>query len=187
MTAGRGPVEMVLSPVVFRDVLWTIDYARGRMTMEEGQSLPPPDGKEILPLQMGTGNKLLIPGSIAGQEVWLVVDTGFSGALAIPQWAMGAFPGTSGAIATGEVHYYFGKGTYKISRMASDLTLGRHRIVRPLFMPEMGRDPTIGAEYLRQFTITIDQRNQRIRLHRVGDQPIRTAAESSASFGTAAR
>lgn len=185
--AGRPPFEMVLSPVVFRDVLWTIDYPHGRMTMEEGQSLPPVDGKEILPLQIGTGNKLMIPGAIGGQEVWLVMDTGFSGALAIPQWAMGAFPGTSGAIATGEMHFYFGKGTFKVSRMASDLTVGRHRMSRPQFMTGMATDPMIGTEYLRQFTITIDQRNQRIRLHRAGDEPIRMASEASSAFGATAR
>lgn len=173
--AAAPPVEFVLAPSMFQDVLLTIDYPRGRLVMERGE-LPPPDGRDVLPMQVAAGGRLLVPAQIARQEVWLLLDTGCTPGLAVPEWAVGAFPGAGQAIAAGEVKFYYGRGSFELSRLTEDLRLGRHVVARPLFMARAGKDATLGSEYLRNFAVTIDQKNQRVRFTRASAAPIAVPA-----------
>jgi prepilin-type N-terminal cleavage/methylation domain-containing protein len=53
-----------------------------------------------------------------------------------------------------------------------DLRIGWHVIRQPIVDIGLGQTPVIGANYLKYFAVTIDQRNQRVRFARRAIAPI---------------
>jgi predicted aspartyl protease len=166
--APGGRLDGLLGLPLFRDVLLTVDYPRARLRVERG-TLPPPDGLDVLPLQIAAGGRALVPLRLGGREVWANIDTGFSGGLVIPDWAVASFPGAERSVAAGEKFRFVhgASSRSRVARLTDDLRLGRHVIRRPVVSVGVGDEPTIGSAYLRHFAVTLDQKNRRVRFSRL--------------------
>jgi hypothetical protein len=158
-------MDGILGINFFRDWLLTIDYSRRRLTIEKGE-LPRPDGRSVLSYELIEGN-LYIPARIGKQPMKLLVDTGNIRALDLPSgwlrpFRLASFPRLAGN-STGA------SGTTPIRevRLADTLVIGMHVFAKPeiTFSDDFG-EANVGSSLLQNFIITLDQRNQRVRLVR---------------------
>jgi hypothetical protein len=161
-------IDGLLGLPLFRDVLLTLDYPRSRLRVERGD-LPPPDGEEVLPMQIAAGGRALVPLRVGRREVWANIDTGLAAGLVVPDWAVAAFPGAERSVEGGD-RFRFVAGVSppsRAARLTEDVRLGRHVIRRPVVSVGVGDEPAIGTEYLSHFAVTLDQKNRRIRFDRL--------------------
>ena len=177
-------VDVVIGRPLFRDVLLTIDYPRRRLVIERG-ALPPPDGRDVLPLVRGRDGDVLVPVTVAGRETWMLLDTGHTvnGLQIAPEhvagaaWASPPVPGPS-------VTTFFGTADSRLGRLAGEARIGRYTIRRPIVCLVDGADGEyLGSDVLRHFAITIDQRNDRVRFARASEAPIEVPPLRTLGFG----
>jgi hypothetical protein len=146
---------------LFGDALLTIDYAHDRLIVQPG-TLPPPDGINVLPMVVSNG-KMSVPFDYGDRKLWLILDTGFSGYITIPRDEVPYFPGAEKKLAHGSVKCLYGTDNVDFGQLNDNLGIGQHTIERPVVEVGNGKDAMMGAQYLKHFIVTIDQRHQRIR------------------------
>jgi predicted aspartyl protease len=156
---------------LFGDVLLTLDYLDDRIIIQPG-SLPPPDGINVLPLYRN-GNHLSVPLRIGDREIDAVVDTGYSGTIIIPDSMKEDFPGAEKPVAQSLVRAFYSFNAMKIAMLDEDLHIGQHIVHEPIVAVSKTPTVTLGAQYLKQFAITIDQTHHRIRFARPGGKALR--------------
>jgi predicted aspartyl protease len=156
---------------VFRDVLVTFDYPRKMLVIEHGD-LPEPNGQDVLPLRAGPSGKPMIPVRIGDKTYWALIDTGFSSGLGVPTSLRREIAGADRTVPGAPFAYYHGQAQGERARLAGDLRIGWHIIRRPIADIGLGKDIVLGAAYLKNFAITIDQRNSRVRFTRKDVTPI---------------
>jgi hypothetical protein len=118
----------------------------------------------------------MVPLQIGQRTVWMLLDTGFSSGLGLPDWARKEILGTTRTVPGAPFAYYHGHGQAERARLKDDLHIGWHVIRQPIVELGLGNDPVIGAEYLKHFVVTIDQRNGRVRFTRKAITPIKVAS-----------
>lgn len=177
-------IDVVIGRPLFRDVLLTIDYPRRRLILERG-ALPEPDGLDVVPLVRGRDGDVLVPVAIAGRTAWMLLDTGHTvTGLQIAPERLGHVPWASPPVPGPDVTTFFGATDSRLGRIDRDVRIGRHTIRRPIVCLVDGADGEyLGSDVLRHFAITIDQRNNRVRLTRAGTAPIEVPPLRTLGFG----
>lgn len=169
-TVSRIGADGVLGLDAYADLLMTVDYPGRRLSLSR-DTLPTPDGKEIL-AAVRVGPFVGVPLDLGGRKEIGVVDTQ-GGILfqAVPAVADGLrFVGAPRVVGRASV----GGGApveVKSARLAGDLKLGRHVFRQPAIavhpLPsDIPSRITIGTRALRHFRITVDQRSMRVRFSR---------------------
>ena len=167
--ATPADIDGTFGSSLFADLLVTIDWRNQRLTFEEGQ-LPRPNDHDIFPIRRTPDGAMLIPLKIDNRIVWARFDTAAPVGIAIPADDQWRFPPPATA---SEPPVHNPGETYQ---MARNVRLGRHVLYKPnVLIGDVDR-PTIGALYLRHFTITIDRTNARVRLSRPLGAPLKLAA-----------
>lgn len=181
-------LDLLLALPVFKDVLLTIDYPHETLSVESG-SLPPPNGKDILPLREDDNGHLLMPVKLLGEEVWLMVDTGHSGqGILLSRYRLLAMKWASTPVEGYTAGTMFGTSAVRIGRMEGDVTLGAFSIRRPIVGISLDDDiEVIGSVTLRNFSVTIDQKNKRIRLQSPVSSPIEVPPLRRAGFSVSGK
>jgi hypothetical protein len=159
-------IEGVLGLPFFENVLLTIDYPQSRLHLERG-SLPAANGKDILELLRVEGFWGL-PITLAGQTFTAVLDTQNSGWLNIPPSAAAQLP-LSELRVVGKARGAFGETEVKSGRLTGDLTIGSCKFPEPFLgvlelPPSFPNRPNVGNGVLKNFAVTLDQVNGRLRL-----------------------
>jgi predicted aspartyl protease len=155
----------ILALNLFADQLLTIDFPNNQVVIEDG-SLPPADGKEVLDYDPG-GDLVHLPITLGVLRLSALLDTGTDRALDLPTAIVRKLPLSSFPHPIGRAEGV--TGSVPIAEVAIDgtLTIGKHRFKRPAATySDSFEGPLIGSALLRDFTITIDQRNKRIRIRR---------------------
>jgi len=176
-------LDVVLARPVFGDVLMTIDYPNRRLLLEHG-SLPTPNGRDILQLKRDADGAMLIPVRIGNEDAWLTLDTGHTGnGLLLSRYRLLGIRWASTPVEGDQVHGFIGAGISKIGRMDGDAVVGQYAFARPIISVSSDDDHEyLGADFLRHFAVTIDQRNNRVRLTRATTKPIETPAVMRLGF-----
>jgi hypothetical protein len=160
-------VDLLFSRELFRDLLVTIDYPRRRLILERGQ-LPQPDGQEILALRRDEDGSLLVPLTVQTdrEPAWLTLDTGHtSEGLLLSRYRLLGINWATKPVEGDVIHTFFGSTVSRVGRMSGDVRVGRYTFRRPIAAISMDDDQELfGADMLRHFIVTIDQRNNRVRL-----------------------
>jgi predicted aspartyl protease len=177
----REPVAGAIGMPAFRDVLLTVDYPSQKLVIEKG-SLPEVNGYDILPLRVGPKSLPMVPLAIGDRVVWTLLDTGFASGLGVPQSMARELPGLDKAVPGQPFSYYHGDGKTTRARLTADVKIGWHVLRTPIVDIGVGNTPVIGAAYLRQFVVTIDQRNRRVRFVRREITPIKTPSIVGTGF-----
>jgi hypothetical protein len=170
-------LDVVLARPVFDEVLMTIDYPNRRLVLEHG-ALPPANGRDILELNRDADGALLIPVRIGHEDSWLTLDTGHTGnGLLLSRYRLLGIRWASTPVEGDQVHGFIGGGVSKIGRMDGDATVGQYTFARPIISVSSDDDHEyLGADFLRHFAMTIDQKNNRVRLTRATNKPIDSPA-----------
>jgi len=151
----------VLGLPTFRDCLLTVDYPARAIEVAPGE-LPEVDGKRVLPLDSRMIAEL--PVAVAGREASAHLDIGNASSLVVPASWQGELA-TKGEVSEGMGMRASGPVTFTIATLDGDLVIGEH----VLHDPEVRFDDrldhvNVGYGVLRGFAITLDQRNDRVRL-----------------------
>lgn len=178
-TAQTG-IDGVLGLPFYSDLLLTLDYPARRVRFERA-SLPEPDGNTIFPLSR-VGPFWALPLTMAGRAMTGVIDTRSTG-------GFGVVPALADTLAFDGPLQVIGRARgagipdteVRSGRLAGDVRIGAYTFpsppvsVRPL-PPGFPQEPLVGTRVLSHFTMSLDQRNARVRLAREGD-PIITLTE----------
>ena len=158
--APRG----VLSPYGLSGLLVTFDYPNARVVFTRG-ALPEPDGKEIFgwsaqqPLPV-------IPISIAGQKLDANLDTGARFALGLPISFEKTLPLAAPPVDAGRARTVDQDVPAQSAPLKGKLALGRYSLDNPtLTFSALHQDvANVGPPLLRQFALTLDPANRRLKL-----------------------
>jgi beta-lactamase family protein/aspartyl protease len=159
---GTG-VDGILGFGLFADGLLTLDYPRERIRFAPGE-LPPADGAEVLAYREDRGVPRVTM-RVADRELEADIDAGFSGGFILPESMAPGLPLASeprfarrGRTASNEIEI-------KSATLQGDVTIGRFTFDGPVieFQPLFPM-ANVGSKILRDFSLTFDQKNRRIRL-----------------------
>jgi hypothetical protein len=182
LAVGRGDeiqrlgVDGVLGLDAYADLLLTLDYPAGRLTLTR-DTLPTADGANVLPA-VRVGPFVGIAVDLAGTKEIGVIDT--QGGMLVQ-----AVPPVAGRLRFVQPLRVVGRAIVgghapvevKAGRLAGDMTLGRHVFHQPRVAvhplpPDIPSRVTIGAGALRYFRVAIDQRSMRVGLARADSAAI---------------
>lgn len=166
-------IDGILGMPVFADVLLTLDYPAGRVSVATG-SLPPPDGQTVLSSRPDSatgdlGGAPTIEIRIGGRTIPVAIDTGMSGTLALRERDAPPTVGATREIAM--IHAVGGKFPRRAARLGTDVVVGRYVLRNPVVELERRRS-LMGTGVLRHFRVTFDQAGGRVALVRPGDEPV---------------
>lgn len=183
VVAAAG-ADGILGLPLFRRMVARFDFAAGELELG-GKSLGQSDDGRTLAVEASEGGLVAIEGSFVpvggeaapeasgGASRNLIIDTGFSGFLHLPEALAGllgpeAPAGDAGVTATAHREREFERVP-----LERDLLIGRYRLVRPIASVLPGADAAgpvaIGTGVLRHFTMTLDLPRRRVRLEAPDD------------------
>ena len=167
---GEGAPRGVLSASAFPGHLVTFDYPGRQLRVARG-TLPAADGRVLFSYQ---GADLpSVPVRVAGREITVHLDTGAPYALALPTRYMKDLPLAGEPVQRGMARTHSGSKPIYAATLAGDIAIGDFTLpTRELRFTDVVPDPhavpkgQVGGEALRDFVLTLDSSNQRLRLER---------------------
>jgi predicted aspartyl protease len=171
-----GPIDGVLGIGLFADYLLTIDFPGERIRFAPGV-LPEPDGLTVLSSNPDRAVPT-IPVTVGEHTVEADLDTGSMGSLLLPQALADDLPLTSPLTAAGQARTVSNQFTIYSASIGTSARLGRHEFATPTVMfSDLFTRANIGADLLKHFAVTIDQRNSTVRLDRAAETPLTLAPQ----------
>jgi hypothetical protein len=158
--APRG----VIGPYGMDGLLVTLDYPNQRLVFRRG-ALPVPDAREIFGWDR---SKPLpeIPATLAGTSIAVHLDSGAAGGLSMPVAFEGRLPLAGPLVEMGRAKTVDANVATRGATLDGNFVIGRWTLEKPTVrFSGVQRDVgNVGSGILRQFTITIDPANARLRL-----------------------
>lgn len=156
-------IDGILGFELFADYLLTLDYPNKRVSIERG-ALPKPDGKQMLNLQMIEGNPA-IDIIIGGVKTTTLIDSGNIRAVDVPSAFLKKIPLVSFPRMIGRGSSVGGEYELKEVKLQGAVSIGGYSFSEPLVtFSDVFEEINIGSSMLREFAITFDRKNLRIRL-----------------------
>jgi hypothetical protein len=160
----------VLSASIFPGYLLTFDYPARRFVVKRG-ALPPAEGRTVFSY---AGDDLpSVPVKVAGREISVHLDTGAPYALALPTRFIKQLPLAGDSVQKGSARTHSGTLPIYAATLVGDVAVGEFTLpTRDLRFTDVVPDPQavprgqIGGEALRDFVVTLDATNRRVKLGR---------------------
>ena len=167
-TASYLPhIDGILGFDLFANYLLTLDYPNKRVRIKRGE-LPKPDGAQILNFEMIEGNPYIEIG-IGNLKAKALVDSGNIRGIDLPSSLVRKLSLTSFPRLIGKGGSVSGEFELKEVRLQDTLSIGRYLFPEPdVTFTDVYEEVNIGSSLLREFEITFDQKNHRIRFIRKG-------------------
>ena len=156
-------IDGILGLNFFRDVLLTLDYGRSQVRLARG-ALPPADGRTILDYALVDGNPAITI-HIGARAIQVLLDSGNIRGLDMPAEWLRTIPLASYPRLAGTSTSVSGATSLREVVLAEPLRIGRYVLPNPriTFSGDF-HEANLGSSILRAFSVTIDQRNRRVRL-----------------------
>ncbi|HKQ18982.1 MAG TPA: serine hydrolase [Candidatus Eisenbacteria bacterium] len=158
-------VDGVLGFGLFAECLFTLDYPAEQVRLRPG-ALPEANGADILDYRDRHG----IPSTtirVAGREMEADVDAGSMGGIILPESEMGALPLASKPVVVGTARTVSNTFEIRAADLDGDVTIGGITLRHPkLEFQPVFPNANVGSRVLRDYAITFDQKNRRLRLTR---------------------
>ena len=170
MLHGDDVPRGVLSASAFPGHLVTFDYPARKFVVQRG-ALPQADGRTVFSYK---GDDLpAVPVNVAGREISVHLDTGAPYALALPTRYMKELPLEGEPVRMGMARTHAGELPIYQATLNGEVALGDHKLPsRRLRFTDVVPDPhakprgQVGGEALKDFVLTLDSSNERLRLAR---------------------
>lgn len=163
---GESMPRGIISASLFQGYLLTYNYPRNRIFIEQGK-LEIADSQSIFEY---AGSRPSVPIKIAGQEAYVRLDTGSSHGLTLPARFQKELPLASPPTDAGKTRTVAGDFPVAKARVQGVLKIGQYRVEEPeVYFSDAGPGApvgNIGYEVLRNFVVTLDTWNRRVRLTR---------------------
>lgn len=175
-----GAPRGVLGMPLFSKLLLTIDYPNSKIAISRG-ALPKADGAEVIEYKNSDGDLFGVPLIVAGKEMVATLDTGSPGELSFPTDYQDKLPLEGKPVEIGRARTVAGESVIYGAKLTGQVKLGGHKFDSPR-VTFFGRltHLNIGYGFIREFAISIDQANRRMRWVRT-PQSIAPAAAPSAA------
>ncbi len=170
---ARGTVNAVdgiLGFSAFADLVVTLDYPRRRLVLSN-ESLPEPDGVDVLPMALERGTPVVVANLGDASFAWLI-DSGNDQGPALPAAAAKKLQFAAAPVSGPLLATVAGTTRAQLARCTGALALGRHAVPQPIVTLLDGARPMLGAEALHHFAVTLDARGKRARFVRTAKEPI---------------
>ena len=178
----------IVSLPLLRNVLTTIDLAGASLRLENG-TLPPPNGRDIVPiLGRDRAGRIDVPLMLGELSVPAVLDTRSMFWIIAPdslesQLALVSAP----VFVTGAMGPSLGQFRLRGARLNTSARFGPETFERPILMLRDRPGTVVGVPFMEQFVFTLDQRAQRVRITRTASTPIAMAVEAWEQSATSTR
>lgn len=173
----------VLGPYGLSGLLVKLDYPGGRLVFHRG-ALPEPDEREVFGWD-SDHHLPEIPASVAGEPVVVHLDSGSSGTLSLPNDFAARLPLGGPLLDKGYAKTVDQVRPVRGAQLNGAFIIGRYRLENPTvhFVDIARRTGNVGAGILKQFAITIDPENRRLRLEGPADGILRSTEERKPRYG----
>ena len=154
----------VIGPYGMNGLLVTLDYPHQRLVFRRG-ALPAPDAREIFGWDRSRPLPE-IPVTLAGTAIAVHLDSGAPGGLSMPVAFEGRLPLAGPLVEMGRAKTVDRDDATRGARLNGDFVIGRWTLEQPTvrFSAALRGVGNVGNGILRQFAITIDPANARLRL-----------------------
>lgn len=172
-------LDGVLGFPLFRDILLTLDYPRGRVLLRPAATASQPRGV-VVPFDDARKTPLVTV-RLGDRSLVALIDSGSDACFSLnPVGVAPAFAVPPRAGAT--VQTLGGEHVQRVARLAETLSLGGHEFARPIvdLTDELS---ALGGGFLRHFTVSFDQLRDRVILEREGAGPLMAPALRSMGVG----
>jgi predicted aspartyl protease len=168
----------ILGLPVLRRMVARFDF-NGETLELGGDSLVDSDDGRTLPIRASTGGLATIEGRFVAPEAEaqtddeaevrnLLLDTGFSGFLHLPEKVVTELVGDEAASTQGTAATALRERKFERVPLEHDLLIGRYRLLEPVASvfteARVTGDGSVGTALLRHFTVTLDLPRRRVRL-----------------------
>lgn len=170
----------VLPATMFRDCVLTIDYPGRRVDVARLDTVAPADlGDGTVELRGGSLPRIEL--AIDGKPLPVLIDTGSSGLLALPDSLPLAF--ATPPRETGKQMTIGGMLPSFQVRLRNDVGWAGHVLRTPIVDLQSEDSATVGTEVLSHFRVVLDQSRRRVTFARSSHEPIRFAPVRGQGFG----
>ena len=172
MPPGPATPVGILGLSLFKDCLLTLDYPNRTVVFESGEL--PPAGDDTIEYSSEEDHDygITIALSVAGKRTKVHLDTGSPGFLTLLTKMQEKLPLVDKPRVIGMARTPQGNAEIRMATLDGTVTLGPHEFVRPRIKfadlgPMVEHDcGNIGYRLLKDFAVTLDQKNGRVRLRR---------------------
>ena len=169
---GPDRPQGVISYALLGELLLTIDYGTHTVEMVRG-SLPIASGDSIVNYETRHGVPA-IPVALGDLRLTADLDCGSSHGLTLPERYLDSLRFTSSPTVIEHGRTVNGESVIRGAPLAGELRLGGKTYVKPIIGFWSMPVANLGHQFLRDFAVTIDQRNKRIRF-----RPVTTMSAAS--------
>ncbi len=178
-TASGEAVQLVLGMPLFGRRTVQLDLPQHRVRVYTDAPLPPVGRNHVLPLR-GRGGVPFCPLTVGEHSMRLLLDSGFDGALALPDSLREKLPLRGDAHRTGSLRTVLDEGSaIHTGRLDIDLKFADFRFPAPAVQFLEGyRHAVLGRRALDVFILTLDLENGRVHF----GLPAKTASSDTAGI-----
>lgn len=156
-------IDGILGFDLFADYLLTLDYPNKRVRIERG-ALSKPDGKQILNFEMIDGNPY-VEISIGNIKTKALIDSGNIRAVDLSSAFLKKVPLVSSPRTIGRGGSVSGEYDVKEVKLQDSLSIDGYSFSEPFVtFSDVFEEINIGSSLLREFVVTFDRKNLRMRL-----------------------
>lgn len=165
ITKNYPDVDGILGFALFSEYLLTLDYPAMQVRLERGV-LPPANGADVLDFEI-EDRIPVIELAIGRIRVPAHIDSGnFVAGFILPQEIVEQLPILSQPVSAGGARSVTNRIELKEVQLRDTIRIGRFEFPQPTAAFPALSDTNIGFSVLRNFALTFDQRNQRMKLQR---------------------
>ena len=165
ITKDYPVIDGILGFALFTDYLLTLDYPGMQVRLARG-ALPPANGADVLSFELE--NRIpIIELAIGRIRVPAHVDSGnFVAGFILPEEIVEQLQLQSEAMTVGGARSVTNRIQLKQVQLRDTVRLGRFEFPHPTIAFPALSDTNIGFNVLREFVLTFDQKNQRVKLQK---------------------
>ncbi|MCH8146601.1 MAG: aspartyl protease family protein [Planctomycetes bacterium] len=171
---GLSDTRGIIGLMMLTDLLVTFDYANNEMRLTRGE-LPPVNGKDVIKFETDGEGLPTIKLHVGDVAFDAHIDSGSPGGFTLPENVQDRLKLKSKPTVVGHARTVNSSFDILAADLDGDVRIGSHTFEQPklVFIDMLNSSGVgnIGSAILRQFNVTFDQRNGRIRFSDRRDAP----------------